>query len=131
MHAWACRDNKSTKKMNRKVAFESSEIEQEKSYTDAPPRSISSTKLELLVAKKYHDHVFLQVYQHTGEEIDSNSEKEEDSRFLSIVSYLKIKEQKKEQNEHDKKRRGKINGGEDKENFKLQTAAANRQIDVA
>ena len=131
MHAWVHRANNNVKKFRRKAELEGSEIEK-KSYADALPGSTAKVQLELLVTNKLHDFVFLQVNQLVDEEINSDSDEEEDSRFISIVSSLKKrKDQRKEQKECDKKRRGAISGGADREIFKFQVVSANCQIAVA
>ena len=82
MRAWTYCSSKSTKKISSKDELEGSEIEKETSCTQAPLGSTSNTQLELPLAKKRHDHVFLHVKQRAAEKIDSESKKEEDSRFL-------------------------------------------------
>ena len=129
MHAWAFCANRVIKKSNRKAELEGSEVEAEKTYTDAPAGSNGNVPLELPIVKKYHDHPFLQVNLRVSEDPDDDSEKEEDGKFASIVSSLKKrKEQRKEQKEYDKRTRNANGGCEETRRFDMQADAANRQI---
>lgn len=92
MHAWAYRANKSIKTNNRKAELEGRAIEEEKVYTDAPVGTITNIPLELSILKKHHAHPFLKVNLRALED-GSDSEKEVDAHFVSVVSLLKKRRQ--------------------------------------
>ena len=89
IRTWDYRASNNIKKSIRKDKLEGGEIEPEKVFIDSTSALRANVQLKLLVVKKHHDHVFLQVNQYTCEEIDSVSAKEEDVRYDSIVSSLK------------------------------------------
>ena len=131
MHAWAWRANKTIKTGNRKAEMEGRELDPEKLYTEAPEGSNLNIPLELPIVKKYHDHPFLQVNIRALDD-GTDSEKEEDGKFTSVVSSLKKrKQQRREQKDFDKKARSANSNGSGDEKFEMQAAAANRQIAVA
>ena len=85
MHAWAWRANKTIKTCNRKAELEGRELEPEKMYSEAPEGSNLNIPFELPVVKKHHDHPFLQVNIRALDD-GTDSEKEEDGNFISVVS---------------------------------------------